>query len=364
MFNLTYSKANFYIEGPFSGGIYEYKKQTVILRSFEATEKTLKLFGDLVQFIQILFSNIDEMDIKEIIGFINNNCTESLTKFHLKNCDRIVLNEFKKPFPHVKKATFLSVSKNKSQIDIKLNQIFPHVQSLELKIVDFDDWELIGDKFLDLKMLTVELPEPNDSYYPDIGGLFKESRNINSIVINYISLKMLSVASEFLLNLKTLSIVTDILDEPYDGDKIHFSNVTHLVLNYKDNKSKIPEKMVFTELHELDLRINSDFTDEWIEFFKNQQNKIIYKCQLSFRTMTSQQLIAIADSQPNIIMAYIRNTKDLSVDAIIKFLEKCKQLVFLNLKEVLINVAERKILQEKLSSNWGINGGRYITLGI
>lgn len=359
-FNFTYSKANFFINGPLSGEIYEYKKQTVRIGSVEWAEKIFKIFGDLIQFIDISFKEINDTSIKEIIGFINDNCTESLKQLHLKNSSSIILNGFKKPFPKVEKATFLSLSNVQSKIDIKLDQMLPRLKRLELEIVNNSDWELIGDNFPNLRTLIIQLPEPSDSVYPDIGRLFEGSKNINSLRINYITLKVLKTASNYLTNLKVLVVSKDILNEPYDGDQIHFSSVSVLDLVLKDTNSQAPGKLTFTKLNKLFLSVDGD---GWIEFFKNQQKNPIFICQLNFDDLTNQQLVAIAGSQPNSKLTVINAGKatNLSVNAIINFIEKSK-IFFLNFYGAPINVADRKTLEEKLSLSWTINGGELLKL--
>lgn len=357
-FNRTYGKANFYIEGPFSGGIYEYKKQIVRLRSFEYSVNTLKIFGDLMKFIEISFSDINETSVKEIVGFINDNCTESLTQFYLKNCDGLILNEFTRPFPSVTKASFLSRTNFSARLANKLDQIFPKLTFLDLKITNVSDWELIGGHFPYLKILIIDFPVPNDIVYPDIGNLFRNSRHIYSLEINYISLDMLKVASDSLPNLKVLKVF-NILNKAYDNDEIHFSNVSQLHLNSNENNPQIPEKLVFTQLHELHLTISSDFTDSWIKFFKHQRNKTIYVCELSFDILTDRHLVAIAESQSNIKWAdiSIHNLTPITVDAISKFIEKSKKLFLVRFYGALINVTQRKILELKLAHDWMIDGG-------
>lgn len=366
-FILTYRKANFYIEGPLVGknssGIYEFAKQTVRISKFQAIEDTLRIFGDLVHFLDISFSQINETSKKSIIEFINDNCTESLTQLHLKNCDGLTLNEFEKPFYKVKRTSFLSSSNPsnvKSKILIKLDQVFPELRSLNLKIVNVDDWSLIGNEFPNLRNLYIDLPEPTDEIYPDLGSLFKKSQKINSLQINYISLGMLKEANNFLLDLRKLDILVDIFDDSYDGDQIHFSNVTHLHLYSAHNNPQVPAKIVFTQLHELYLNIKESFTDEWIKFFENQQKKTIYVCQLNFGDLNNKQLITIAEKQPNIQWATINpgNATNLTVDAIVTFIEKSKKLSLLEFSRDSVNVAERAILQDKLSRYWTISTGK------
>lgn len=320
----------------------------------------MRIFGDLIQFLDISFANITESDGIEIIGLINDNCTESLSQLHLKECFGNVLNPLNKIFRNVYIATYSTSSVNDLKIasnglSLKLSEIFPKLARLQVKIADINDWQMIGDEFPYLRSLVIDLPEPvcMDTKQPNVASLLKNSPNINSLVMRYSSLALLKVASTSLSNLKVLHLLDFSMCE-YDGDKIYFKNVVSLDILSTCSDEQIPDKLVFNNVHRLTMRFDFRFTDRWIRFFRNLGSKTLEFLDIELDAMTTKQLLAIADTQPNIKIARIVSAMEISGDAIIGFVQRCSNLFELQIEMGLIDVNERNMLEERLHNEWDI----------
>lgn len=355
-FNRAYSKANFYVAGPFTGGLYEYKKQSVRIKNFHTTRNILQTFGDLIQLIDISFDDINETEGSEIVRYISENGTNSLTQLNLRNCYAAVLNELKKPFSHVKSSiisTNLTSKLSKSGDKLNLSELFPKLKRFDLKICNANDWDFVGDGFPYLKSLTVEFPEVMEFDRIDFERFFKTSPNINSLSISNSSLMILKAASDFLPNLKCLKIFNFSTDN-YEGDEIQFKNVSSLHMTSTHDNERIPQNLIFTQLQTLTLRLEYDFTNQWNEFFGNESSKSIEFFDIQANSFTKTQLMVIAENQPNIKWAFVQSKTELSAEAIVCFIEKSKRLFSLSYTS-LTDISQQQLLKEKLQNEWSIN---------
>lgn len=318
-------------------------------------KNVLNTFGDMVQFINISFNDINVIKGREIGSFIAENAIQSLKELHLINCHESVLDELNRPFPNVTIASFSthSIDAFANANTMKLNQLFPNVKRLNVKIANVNDLQFVGDTFTDLRSLIVDLPEPRTLSMTDIEILFKGSSTINTLTIHRSSLKLLRAASRILVNLNILQLL-DFSDDSYQGKPIQFKNVYHLHITMTRTNSQIPQQLVFHQLRKLSLSFDSGFTDQWIQLFSNQVSKSVQVFDIKAMTFTQNQLLKIAQHLPNIKVAAIRSDKKISSDTIIRFLDTSKQLFSLQVQCALIDVCERKQLDEQLQHEWDI----------
>lgn len=311
----------------------------------------------MIQFLDISFEYMDKVLGQQIGGFVTNNCTESLVEFHLRNCYGNVLDELTKSFGKVNIATFSAHATDKFVMGLKtlqLSKMFPKLRRLYVRIRTALDWKLIGDAFPHLRTVTLELPEPDHLTVPDVETFFKSSPHINSLTMRYTSLKLLKVASKFLPQLNVLQIL-DFSDEHYDGSQIQFKNVSRLNITSTQYNQQIPKKLAFYQLRLLSLNFNFDFTDQWIQPFANQASNSIDLLEIQSTALRNSHLTTIAAHQPNIKLAIILSDEKVSADAIVQFLEKSQQLSSLHMQIGLIDMTERKILEERLMAVWNVD---------
>lgn len=352
-FNRSYSQANFIIEGG-TDSILNIRK-TVRIKGMTPVRKVMRIFGDLIHFLDISFTNIFALDGKEIMEMVSDNCTESLSQLHLKECVGNVLSPLIKPFPNVGIATYWTSFGNalgSSGLSMKLNELFPKLQHLQVKIRNVDDWQMVGDRFPYLRSLNVELPEAV-SAQPNIESLFENSPTILSLTIRFSSLKLLKAASIYLNDLSTLQLF-DFTVEKYDGDRIQFTNVNSLDIFSSCSDDQIPDRLMFSKLRRLTMHLEFEFTDKWIRFFRNHRGKTVEYFDFYAEALTKKQLLLIAETQPHIRLANIECVKEISADAIIGFIERSSNLFQLQTQMSLIDVRERNMLDEQLHNEWDI----------
>lgn len=356
-FNRTYGATNFFIDGT-TGGILDYNKESVRIKNFNATQSVLNLFGDLIQFINISFIDINQVNGNIIIASISAKCINSLRELHLMNCHGWVLNGMTKSFRYVKHASFSTRPNGNFRIGpdtLRMNKMFPNLRRLAVKANNIMDLDFVGDEFPWLRSLTLVLPESDYYFSIDrIERLFQTSPWINKLTLHHSSLELLQIVSENLHNLKVLQLL-DFSNDFYGGQQIEFKHVNSLAIKSTRSNSKIPATLVFYQLHTFSLSLNFEFTDQWIRLFSNQMKKSIEFVEIESYQFTSDQFLKIVKTLPNVKIASIRSEKKIPINAIIRFLKENKQVLVLNLKTALINVAEREWMEEKLQLDWDID---------
>lgn len=355
-FNRTYGATNFYIDGT-TGGILDYNKQSVRIKNFNATQSILNLFGDLIQFINISFIDINQSNGNVIATTIAAKCSISLRELHLMDCHDMVLNGMTQSFRYVRHASFSTRPNGNFRIGsdtLRMHQMFPNLIRLAVKVGNIKDMDFVGDKFPRLRSLTLGLPEPEFFAVNTIERLFQSSPSINKLILHHSSLELLQIVSENLHNLKVLQLF-DFFNDFYAGQPIEFKHVNSLAIKSTRSNSKIPETLVFHQLQTFSLSLNFRFTDEWIQIFSNQMKKSIEFVQIESYRFTSHQFMSIVKMLPNVRIASIRSVKKIPINVIIEFLTENQQILVLNLKTALINVTEREWMEDKLQCDWDIN---------
>lgn len=363
LFRQNYGSTKFHLSGPFqsdeTNAIDETNQQHIYIQNIRLVKMLLKWFGDLIRKLDISFENIDGCPGREIIENVNKNCSESLVRLEMRNCKEFVLDNLKNTFPHMRTALFSSSQSKSLQITpdaVKLNQLFPNLESLMLEYTKKSDWELIGTQFPNLTMLAVELPNGKDPDRPDgvyVGNWLKSNPKIEILSIQHCTMNILKAANELLLNLKNLELrffSTEYLN--YEGDPIHFNNVRQLTIHSNRSKDEVPEFIFFDQLQDLKLYVKPELTDKWTSFIGQQFNKnSIIKLVISTNVLTKARFNALSDLLPNLNGVSIDCSTDYTAKDIIKFIEKSNQLMTLRMK-VPMEVMEERILRSKLQNKW------------
>lgn len=355
-FNRTYGVTHFYIDGT-TGGILDYNKQSVRIQNFNATQSVLNLFGDLIQFINISFIDINQVNGNVIVTSIAAKCTTSLRELHLMDCHDMVLNGLTQSFPSVKQASFSTRPNGNFQIEpdaLRMNEMFPNLTRLVVQVNNIMDMDFVGEKFPWLRSLTLVLPESEYFAFNSIERLFQNSPSINKLILHHSSLELLQIVSENLNNLKVLELI-DFSNDFYAGQPIEFKHVNSLAISSTHSNSKIPETLVFYQLQTFSLRLSFRFTDQWLQIFSNQLNKSIEFVEIESYRFTLNQFSSIAKMLPNVRIASIRSEKKVPINVIIEFLRENQRILIFDLKTALINVAEREWIEENLQCDWDIN---------
>lgn len=355
-FQRSYGAAKFYIEGPLVTGddsIVETNKQIIHIKNVDAAGNALKLFCDMIHFVEFSFTDLDETNSATLLTTVVENCANSLIELQLKNCFGSILDNLQKSFPNVNVTVFSTHSSNALTIGTntwKLNRLFPNAKHVSVTITNVDYWPVVGDSFPHLKVLNVNHPKPTYSATVDIGSLLNSSQSINSLTLSYSSLALLQTAGQVLTQLNVLEL-NEFADDFYTGTDIQFQNVSNLRIATTTNNAQVPEKLSFTGVKSLTLSLGFNFTDEWHAFARKTSQNVEW-LQLKTLALDTDELKAIAHESTQLKLATITSDKKIPTTEIVNFLEHSTKLEWLVVECALIDTAERNVLEGLLEQTW------------
>lgn len=309
-------------------------------------------FGDLIQQIWVDFELIDEIFGFQLVAIINDKGFKALISLTLDNCFGNVLTKLKTTFNNVELFQFSSHLTKNLQItsNRKFNELFPNLKTLNLFHTRASDWtSIIIGSYPMLLSLDAELPMEKK-----LGGIdetefinfFEHNKQIEEIRFRCITLKMLKAMNDALPDLDTLNIVnlieTNYLN--YQGDDIHSQSIQYLNIDGND----FPLKFFFDQLEKLVLYIDTEPTENWSDFIKNQVNQNLKSFSIYLESMTKPQYLTILQSFPKLETVKIGCLKSTFEAAdVLNFIEKSKFLKSLVLL-IDINVDEQLKIQKSI----------------
>lgn len=357
-FKRVYSSSKFYLEGPLldkddSGSIIDINKKIIHIKSVDLVENTLKLFGDMIHFIELIFTEIDATSAIAISSTVVESCTDSLIELQLIGCHGTILDSFQKSFPNVNVTAFSTHTSTELQIGANtwtLNRIFPNAKHLSVNIAKFDYWTVIGDSFPQLKVLSLAHPKPTYSSAVDFSKLLNNSRSITSLTLWYSSMALLSTASNVLPELHVLQL-NEFADDFYTGTNIVFQNVSNLRILDTKNNVQVPEKLHFNGVKALTLNLDYNLTAEWRQFVRRTSQPVEW---LNLKTLafSADELKTIAHESTQVKLATIASAQKMSIMEIVNFLEHSTQLEWLVVESALIDTADRNALEGWIENAW------------
>lgn len=353
-FERRFSKSQLFIEGPFDDKPIETTNQYNRIKNLDAALNVMRLFGDLIQYMDISFTNITSENATLISQYIVDNCVNSLIELNLRDCYGSVLSGMQKPFKRVNSTVFSTHPTESFQFgSMRFNKLYPHLFRLKVNIANLSDWSIVGNEFPHLKLLTVAIPKPKYGKQPDLPSLMNSSRSINTLKLQYSSLEILQYASKMLSDLQILYI-NEFADDFYEGLPIEFENVINVQIISSVDNAQNPENLAFKNLQSLSLSLSFNMSDLWIQFFKNPNDQTLEFLEISTIAVQSNQLKQIAIYQPNLKWASIKCKQNVPAIEIVNFLENSKHIKLLELQCGTIDASELSILDGILQQNWHI----------
>lgn len=366
LFTRKYNETFFKIYGPFLSDYEIVIKEEahrifIFLQNFNVIRKILRIFGDLIQKIEISFEKIHVTEGKEIVKHFNDYATESLSHLVLNDCKENVLDDLKRAFQNVKNLTLSTLLSDKLMVSSNatmLNKVFPNLNWLHLGSTKTTDWQLIGGTFHELIYLDVEVPRtfkrrsrPVDS---NVLNLLRSNPQIEILVLRKSTLKLLKGAS-VLPHLKTLEI-NALSDQYFNhyGDAIQFETVEFLIIT-SDRKNRVPENVRFNHVYKLNLNIASEINDKWIEFITNQVNRNVTELKLVMFNISTENFWNVAEILPVLKRVSIECSSVFSANDILMFIEKSTKIVKLNLEIRILEPDERQLYENLQQNGWNIS---------
>lgn len=318
----------------------------------------MNTFGDLIQYLDIVFFLFDEVESSQIVKLINDKCSKTLKELNLKSCKRNVLNDWDKTFDKINSLTFSIVEGESNRENKKLSQFFPNVVNLHLEYMNRNDWSFVDGQFPKVisPEIIVHLNETaNINEHSYIANFFKNNNQINTLRIQDPSPEVLSHAKT-LSNLKSLIIDGRFhIYEHFEVDIIHFSSVEKVkIMTHNDNP--MLKKLVFDGLQSLTMDVTFNYkpdSDVWSEFFNNQMNWNLKTFTFTVYQLTKDELLTFSEKWPNLEIVVIQTKSQvLNANGIIEFIANSEHLKCLEIGYLIDPIIN--VLRGKLEAEWDV----------
>lgn len=333
------------------------EENVIKVEHLNAIENILDIFGCVIYSILVDFQEIDSNDGKQIVEYINDQCSDTLEKIQLLNCKSSVLDRLRNEFKYMNEVKFSS-SVSECLIfdrdDHQMSNIFPTLNSLHVHHTTPSDWTFIKGKFEQLRVLDVHLPQTirDDTINGwHISSLFMNNQRIRDLTIVNPTLKLLKVVNEKLRQLESLNIVglsdnyLSILNKPFQ-----FRPLQQLML-HPNHENQIPRKINFPKLKELTLQIERNLTSKWMRFVSERIDSNLVELNLQTQELAREYFDAIPSIWPGLNEVNISCQSEFTANNVLNFMDESKELTSFKL-EIRIDQLENKRLVQQLDNMW------------
>lgn len=235
----------------------EYEKvnsDTVIIKKNETILPFLRNFGHLVTSIQILGEWFDAGHAEEIIYYIEQYCSATLTELELHRIGTRLTVTTNATFPRVIR---LKLMHPKDLSDMAVNRIYPALEDFTIE-TNMPILLSTAQFYSNLKCLNLL-----EYLYDDDDSGVREFLRLNP-QINELRLRrsptfnLLTYINEISTNLESLSIgYRRQQSQPVDGETVHFQNIKHFSMQIMDRFAQSHELPITFE-HLETLEISAD----------------------------------------------------------------------------------------------------------
>lgn len=239
------------------------------------------------------------------------------------------MTKIRRPFKNVEDVYLSGKFDKMVNNSLELNEIFPKMQRLIFGNMQIFNKSSVNLRYPHLLHLEISFTNLNGLTEVDIEAMFKMNPQINSLNIRGFTMEFLKRLNNNLPKLETLEIPSLHLDynHYYEGDDIHFDTVKKFIVKGKPNQA--PEKILFSQLRELEVEFAPDFSNQWSDYivkFENLTNLNIVK-----GVFCDAHILTFIGKLTELVEATLICGPDVEAETIIKFVKTNIQLKILRL---------------------------------
>lgn len=276
-----------------------------------------------------------------------HGCLCGVRKFGVSNGGRLNLGEiyedtlkqFTEPLKYVEDLSFSVVD----VVDVRtgplaLNQVFPNLRRLTLKLDSDVDYTFLGCHFPHLDELNVMLSDYSLERINQIAELFRKNPQIRSFKPFYFPKHYAKVISKLLPNLENLSLQK----LEIDSGIVRFEHLKHLTF-YLCYHPRSIDKLVLPIIESLTMSYAPDMFNSWSAFFNQHQHLKRLHMDVNSGEEMDFKFVQLTAQIPNLLQITINGAHDMNAQIVTKIIQSHKQLMKFEYK----NSDERKVQQDK-----------------
>lgn len=335
-------------------------KETFKIRDFELLLKTLMHFGGVIHRVAIQYDHISNTTAAAIsTKYVNKYTGRSLTQLRLDALHTNILQLFTVPFEAVESLHLGIETPVNRHETLALNEIFPHLKSLNLTLRTKVDISLIECEFPQLEHLKLYMSKIAAEQKNQIFGLMEKNSHIKGIEIEFYPGTSerfdLERMNQLLPNLEHLTL------HQFDigNDAIHFAHVRRL--RWERVTTDSIQLLSFSHLESL--KINEYYQEdfhEWEAFLGKNGN--LSRLHVTTVDETScEHLVELTGKLQKLTKLTIIQFGKIDVDAIGRIMharEKLNEFVIWTNSFIKY---QAKSLREQFGSEWHIEDTKFMS---
>lgn len=328
--------------------IIETQQKLIQISEFQLALNVLTYFGNMIQKLAIVNTNIDQNRSIVINKIANNYVSHSLTDLYLGCINEDTLQQFTVPFENVEILTCLIYRKPIEDNIMPFNQLFPSLRRLTLTLASDSPYEFINCEITQLKHLEINVSPRGER---QIEQMLKKNPQIQSIGSNILSAQIAKCINKNLPNLARLCVI----DFNIKNETIHFDNAKHLIL-YRSSPQSM-SKVSFGRLESLEMIYNDDLFIIWMDFFKRHQclRKLTLKTKES---IDGSHLVRLADELANLDELTLELYDCVRNEVVAGIVDKLKKLMKFDILMEQDDKFDVNSLQRRFEQQWNIRSSK------
>lgn len=323
----------------------------------------IKYFGRYLENVSIRFGyTTDSSTIEDINRSLNRYCSESLKSLQMNYQSKVFNFEgFTKPFDDVEEFS-AEISKYEQNASRPLNEVFPNLRRLDLRLSTDENITFIDGKFphLDQVHLKVDIYSAKKmKLIEPLEGTIKKSPTIQCMEFNFFYPdNFLQFLSEALPNLERLKMNHLRIAE---NDTLRFENLKQLILNSPSADIKNLEKLSLPHLESFETFYTSSRENELKHFLRRHNGlKRLYLTDFPNLLNNAEYLNVFLTVSPNLVELKIKLNSYNGIEQVDQFIRSHEQFEKVDFEYASWTVSEADVqaLKEQLQSEWTVEGVR------
>lgn len=319
------------------------------INDFQSAIGILTHFGHLISRLDVQNHKFNRNDSAAIIRCMNKYCVESLTQLNLDfiKCDTI--EHLTAPLNNVEELSLIVEARRIKSGVLPLNQLFPTLKKLHLKLYSDLDYAFIYCNFSHLEHLSVAASNNVWDRKDHVEELLRKNPNIRSFNARDFPNDYAKVISKHLHQLENLTL------HEFDAgnDSIHFEHVKKLNLYAAASSSIV--NLSLPRLESMEMFYSSKLLTEWMEFFRNHQNlKQLKIYQMESNAEMSVLLAELTAELHDLVEVTMECRTRVRAQSIIKFIENHEKLMKFELLNLNFRRSSLNILENRFENEWHI----------
>lgn len=118
----------------------------------------------------------------------------------------------------------------------------------------------------------------------------------------------------------------DLLVDEFDSfdEPIHVNNIKHFTCN--DMEPLTIHELTFSQLESLEMKYDSDYFENWMEFFSNHKSLPKLSLKMHYRSEVGQELVEITNELPELVDLSVEYLDDTYIDVITRIIQTHNKL--------------------------------------